>query len=74
MDKVVVIGKRGFRTVIHNLSKIAPKIRDFIRDFERMVLIVIHSNVEDSIALSISIEKIVIEPMHINFVDGSYKK
>ena len=60
--------------IVGSLPKLAPRMRDVIRVLERIVLVVVHGNIEDIVAIPISINKLILELLYINLVDRMHKK
>ena len=70
--KVGIHGKTGLKTIVGGLLKAPPGINDVVRDIQEFALVVVHGNIEDSIAISVIIDKLVRKALHINLIDWPY--
>ena len=57
--KVGIYGKLGLKTVVGGLPEVAPGIRDVSRDVEQFGLIVVHRDIQHSIAITIANDKLI---------------
>ena len=57
--KVKIGGKMGLKAIVGSLLEVASRIRDVIKDLERVVLLVVHIGVEDTIIVFVSIDKLI---------------
>ena len=72
--KVRIIGKLGLKVVVGGLPEAAPRIKDVARDVKRLRLVVVDGDIQHSIAVTIACNKLFLQPLHINLVDGPHKR
>ena len=72
--KVRIGHKLGFKAVVGGLPKATPGIIQIARDIKCLRLVVVDGDIKHPVAVTIARDKLVLQPLHINLVDGPHKR
>ena len=72
--KVRIGIKLGRKAVVGGLPKAAPGIIHVARDIKCLCPVVVDGDIQHSIAVTIARDELVLQPLHINLVDGPHKR
>ena len=53
---------------------IIPRSHDIIKDVKGLLAVVVQGDVEDTVAISISIDELILKVLHVNLVDWAHKR
>ena len=71
--KVGIYGELCLKAVIGRPLEAAPRIRDVVGDVQQFGLVVVHRDVQHPIAITIAGDELILQPLHINQVDGPHE-
>ena len=71
--KVRIGHKLGLKAVIGGLPMAAPRIIQIARDIKCLRLVVVDGDIKHPVAVTIARDELVLQPLHINLVDGPHK-
>ena len=69
--KAGIHNKKGLKAT---LREAAPQIKDVVIDVQILALVVVHGKVEDIVAISIAINKLILKSLQINLIHGPHKR
>ena len=72
--KVRISHKLSLKAVVGGLLKAAPGIKHVARDVKCLRLVVVDGDIQHSIAVTIACDELILQPLHINLVDGPHKR
>ena len=72
--KVGIFGELGLKAVVGGLLEAAPRIKDVARDVKRLRLVVVDGDIQHPVAVTIACDELILQPLHINLVDGPHKR
>ena len=72
--KVGIFGELGLKAVIGGLPEVAPGIKDVARDVKQLCLVVVDGDIQHLVAVTIAYDELILQPLHINLVDGPHKR
>ena len=72
--KVKIGHKLGLKAVVGGLPMAAPRIIQIARDIKCLRLVVVDGNIQHPVAVMIARDELVLQPLHINLIDGLHKR
>ena len=72
--KVRISHKLGLKAVVGGLPKAALGIIQIAHDIKCLRLVVVDGDIQHPVAVTIARDELVLQPLHINLVDGPHKR
>ena len=73
-SKIGIFGELGLKAVVGGPPKAAPRIKDVARDVKRLRLVVVNRDIQHPVAVTIACDKLILQPLLINHVDGPHER